>query len=263
MNETWLVLDVDGTLLNPKGILEETLAEFLQDLKGKAEVVLMTGRPPRNLDPILRRLGLHSPNVAYNGQLILDGKDNPLLEKRFPIRVMKEVLYRLGGRVPLIHMEGSNWVYREGEDAPLELYFPKEGMRFLSKGDTIPEEDPWVFLFATTDVSIPAEITSFLENCSYPFLGLRSWNGLPYHEIYRKDADKGTAFRALMERIPHRPSRIIGVGDSTNDEAFLSLVDEPYLMRNAKNESLRKKFPLTRKGNGDGGLLDLLTGLGL
>lgn len=263
MNETWLVLDVDGTLLDPKGELEEDLSEFLRGQNGKTEVILMTGRPPRNLDPILRRLELRAPHVAYNGQLTLSGDGTPLLEKRFPIRMMKELLSRLEGRVPLIHMEGSNWVYREGEDAPLERYFPKKGMRFLNKGVAIPEEDPWVFLFATTDTSIPAEVASFLENCSDSFLGIRSWNGLPYHEIYRKDADKGSAFRALMERLPHRPSRIIGVGDSTNDEAFLSLVDEPYLMRNAKNEALRKKFPLTRKGNGDGGLLDLLTRLGL
>lgn len=261
MNETWLVLDVDGTLLDPKGILEENLARYLRELRQRAEIVLMTGRPPRNLAPIVETIGLRSPHVAYNGQLILDANDRPLVEKRFPMALMKELLSRLGGRVPLIHLEGSGWVYREGSDVPLERYFPKEGMKSLDKGGSLPGEDPWVFLFATSDASIPAEIASFLEYSSNSILGLRSWNGLPYHEVYRKDADKGTALCALMEALPHRPSRIIGVGDSTNDEAFLRLVDEPYLMRNARNGELRKKFPLTRRGNDEGGLLDLLSEL--
>ncbi len=263
MNETLLVLDVDGTLLDPKGALEEGLANFLRDIRNDVDIVLMTGRPPRNLEPIVKTLGLRTPRVAYNGQLILDGKGRPLCEKRFPIAAMKGLLSLLRGRVPLIHTEGSDWVYREGEDAPLERYFPKEGMRFLSKVDQLPDEDPWVFLFSTTNPSIPAEVSSFLENSHSKHLALRSWNGLPYHEIYRKDADKGTAFLALMNELPRRPSRVIGVGDSTNDEAFLSLVDEPYLMRNAKNESLRKKFPLTKRGNGESGLLDLLQELQL
>ena len=75
-----IVLDMDGTLLDPESRLTERTAAALR-LAGEkgAGVVLASGRMPCALRSFVRELNITAPLIAYNGALIADSRTEETL----------------------------------------------------------------------------------------------------------------------------------------------------------------------------------------
>lgn len=77
-------IDVDGTLLDRKNKLSEFTKNVIKELKGKAKIILTTGRGPDSILPILKELQLTSKEdfvICYNGGIVLIGND--VLEEHY------------------------------------------------------------------------------------------------------------------------------------------------------------------------------------
>lgn len=69
-----LCTDIDGTLLNAdRELSSETISEITR-IKSACDIVLASSRMPQAMHHLQREVGiLHSPLIAYNGGLVLDG----------------------------------------------------------------------------------------------------------------------------------------------------------------------------------------------
>src|SRR6266478_896526 len=65
-----LALDLDGTLLNPRGQLTERNRQAIAEARAcEVHVALCTGRRFRDARPIALELGLDVPLISHNGAL--------------------------------------------------------------------------------------------------------------------------------------------------------------------------------------------------
>ena len=68
-----LALDLDGTLLDPKGEVSPATARAVAAARAAGiQVVLASGRAPRHITDIHRRLDLATPIVAHDGAVVYD-----------------------------------------------------------------------------------------------------------------------------------------------------------------------------------------------
>jgi Cof subfamily protein (haloacid dehalogenase superfamily) len=68
-----IALDIDGILVDRKGILYPSIKVALQNQWPKAHFVLISGRPPAGIEYVLRQLDRDGYYIALNGGLILAG----------------------------------------------------------------------------------------------------------------------------------------------------------------------------------------------
>jgi len=75
-----IAVDIDGTLLNPQGIITKKTKEAIKYAIDKGiYFVLSTGRPIQGIYDIYEQLGLSSPAISYNGAIVLQHKNGPIL----------------------------------------------------------------------------------------------------------------------------------------------------------------------------------------
>lgn len=75
--------DVDGTLLDPRDtVTPRTAAVLERAVRAGAAVVLVTGRPPRWIPPVLELLppGIVGPCVCANGAVLYDARHGTLID---------------------------------------------------------------------------------------------------------------------------------------------------------------------------------------
>jgi len=76
-----IALDMDGTLLNRHKVITNEVRDEIKRILGKnVHVALSTGRFPASVWLHSQALGLHGPQVALNGSIILDAKTGEPLD---------------------------------------------------------------------------------------------------------------------------------------------------------------------------------------
>ena len=80
-----IVLDIDGTLLDPSDIVTPVVRDAISKARALGvEVALATGRRLRSTRPIVEELGIALPLVVHNGALVWDtAHDRPLHQAPF------------------------------------------------------------------------------------------------------------------------------------------------------------------------------------
>ena len=75
-----LVIDIDGTLLNPQRQITSRTRAAIQTAQAAGVIVtLATGRSHRNTFPVADELGMAIPLITYDGALILQHPDRTII----------------------------------------------------------------------------------------------------------------------------------------------------------------------------------------
>ena len=110
-----VALDLDGTLLDPRGLLGEDVREAVARLpRAGLRVVVCTGRRFRTALPVVERLGLEGAIVVHNGALVKDIASGKTLQHAYlPQPLYPDVLALMRGQgPPLVYVDS----YHEGTD---------------------------------------------------------------------------------------------------------------------------------------------------
>ncbi len=260
MNERKLIaIDIDGTLLDSNYNISDGLLQVFSKIKEQNLIVLTTGRPLRSTLPIYQKIGLTSPMILYNGQSIYWPSHPEIRWKiRFPISLVEGLYEALLPCAFSFMAEDGDTLLLNGNDTNLLHYFPLINGKYVEgKPKEILHHDAWTCLFRS-DPQTDAAAEKFLCNSHQQTIKIRAWTGEPYKELYDIRANKGAALSYLASKLGFARNDILAVGDSLNDKEMLELAGSSFLMKNCKNEDLRKKFPLTKKGNNEDGLRILL-----
>jgi hydroxymethylpyrimidine pyrophosphatase-like HAD family hydrolase len=253
MGEIRLVAsDLDGTMLRP----DETVSERTRDAIEAAQragitVVLVTGRPPRNLAPIAARVGLGGVAICANGAVVWDldagamVDTSPLaaeaaaalirgLRRAIPGVLFAVELERGLGREPG-WSDGSLLPAPESLEADALELVTGPVVKLLLRHPTLPF--PEVARRARQAVGEDAVVT---------------WAGTRVVEISAAGVTKAWALERLCARLGVRREEVVAIGDMENDLAMLAWAGHAVAVANAQQNVLDAADEVTASNLDDG-----------
>lgn len=270
-----LALDLDGTLLNPRGEISEKNFKAVQAARDKGvTVAVVTGRRFRDARPLALNLGLDAPVISHNGALTkhaesLETVAMCLLSDEAAMEVIKlgrkekvdamvsadphgkgVLLYETLSEENLPLKKYIAWAKRihgnEAEDAvrhvsSLEEHFHHQPIHISFSGSCEP--------MARLQEILTHELSALIKVYAtiYPHLDFTLL------DILNPEASKGVGLAAAAEEIGITNENVMAIGDNFNDLAMLQYAGIGVVMGNA-DESLKNKdgFHLTATNEEDG-----------
>lgn len=253
-----IALDVDGTLLTPKGELTgETVRAIRMARERGVRVVLSTGRSAPEAVWLTGLAGCDSKAVCLGGAAIADMADgHHICRWDIPAQAARPVLEALEGK-------GLACMVFAGETNLLDGYstrFFRANYPYPAYLDTtVTAEDlpawldahrqPLTKIHAEGD---PASFPPLLERLGeIPGLALTS-SGADNFEVVAQGVDKGRALCLLAQEWGVAPAEIAAIGDSDNDLAMLRAVGCPVAMGNASAQVKAAACMVTDSNAADG-----------
>lgn len=254
-----IAIDLDGTLLSSDYRLSFEAKRYLKKLEDEGVIiVLASGRPPRNILPYYREIGLSSPIIAYNG-LYITNPSNPSFEsvqRRIPSVLVKKIIENCGVFLKNYLVESSDAsLYLHKDEPKLNPYFPYSTKNRKPTLDEVLKEDPFIAVFESEakEEEIIESIVKDYFPCSY-----RHWRNMPYSELYIEGMDKGNALAILCQKLNIEREDVFAFGDGDNDASMLSFAKHGFAIKSSKSDLLKSRFPLTEEENDNDGVIKTL-----
>jgi Cof subfamily protein (haloacid dehalogenase superfamily) len=232
-----LAVDLDGTLLTVDLKLDPRDVEAVRRAGAAGvRVVACTGRPFPGALPWVRRLGLESPFVCYQGAQVRTPDGDMLLDHGVPHDVAMEVVRFCRERDLHVQAYRDDELIVERDRPEAQQYAQHSGMAIHMVGDldaAMRATTPKLVIVAGVDV---------VERC-LPEVRKR-WEGrlyvatsLPeYIEITNPDADKRQALAWLCARFGVGHEETAAVGDGRNDQPMIEWAGAGYAVEGAPPE---------------------------
>lgn len=236
-----LVLDLDGTLTNPKKeITEHTRQTLIQAQEKGLKIVLASGRPTYGIAPLAEKLELQKYEgyiLSYNGGEIIDWKTGELMYKNLLDHDVLPYLYQCAKQndFAIVTYE-EEYVLTEHPD---DEYVQKEALLNVMKIKKVDN-----FLDAVKHpiakcliVGEPTRL-AVLEKEMYEHLKERMgvFRSEPYFlELVPKGIDKAQSLSVLLKEIGMTKEEMIAIGDGFNDLSMIKYAGLGIAMANAQD----------------------------
>lgn len=261
-----LALDIDGTLLNPRGEITPRVKAALDEVRRRGILVaLVTGRRFGSARPVGEQLSLPVPLISHNGALT---KNVSTLETigfhPLDLETAREVI-RIGREhsVDLIccdDPEGLGIMVIEGvstENRSLNRYLDKYREFVVEVDDLLDYLDhaPIQIMFSGRCDPIDgfaAELARATEGRLQLFQTRYRSLDLTILDALSPAASKGESIEAVARSYGIQREEIMAIGDNHNDLTMLRLAGLGVVMGNAEDELKAMGFPVTASNAEDG-----------
>ncbi|MBN1968994.1 MAG: HAD family phosphatase [Candidatus Delongbacteria bacterium] len=254
MKTNIFVTDIDGTLFDENGKINDLALLALEKLQGKAIRVLATGRSLPSLRTFIKENFPADYLVLSCGVGIVRNSSNQILKTNF--LDYKKVL------------EISDFLKNEGLSFSIQFPLPENHKMYFWKGRIHPED----FLFrinkydgeafdlkmfeiknmeysqiisVVDDVKEAIKLINLLKEKFRDINIIRSTSPVNHQsvwvEIQNKDASKSSGLKQLLEILEIENPNICGIGNDYNDLDFLEICKQAYIVDNSPEE-LKNKF---------------------
>ena len=228
-----IVIDIDGTLLNPQGMITERTRAAVQAAQEAGIVVsLATARRYGNTLPIAAELGLTNPLILYDGALTVLHPQGTLLQTQtlHPAIAQQAVELLVNHHIqPVVHpLQGAVeeiWTGPvECDGCLLDPYFtayPEQIRRMPYETLCMePAAHLRVVGFATEEELLPLipALSSF--ECSWNFIKRGNY-GCAELAIMEAGCSKASAVAALARQLNISRQQVMAIGDNNNDIEML------------------------------------------
>ena len=248
MDYQLIALDIDGTLLNSKGQLTPRVVRSVHRATEHGwRVCLVTGRRPRQSQPVAQALGITTPLVAFNGATITDPLTlKPLRSRYLEARVADSILrdWEEAGISAFTYRDtrhGPDVYYSHLPVWPQALaYIEVEGAN-MCRVESVATPRPWepLRLMVMDDESIAKKAQRLADpharaDCTRTYLSQhydRSW----FFEVYPLTS-KADGLQFLCSHFGIAPEQVVAVGDNVNDLDMLSVAGLGVAMGNGTQQ---------------------------
>ncbi|WP_319380673.1 Cof-type HAD-IIB family hydrolase [Thiomicrorhabdus sp.] len=254
-----VVIDLDGTLLNPRHLVSEATLQALRALDQRGiQLMIATGRHFQDVYMLARQLNLPVSFITSNGARVHDHQGNLLYENHIPDELVGDVLDLTAGYD--IHRniyQGDVWLVEE-ENEPLLAIHHASGFAYqlIDFKEMRPGHIDKFYFNAPHAVLVPVE--AGLQQALGDRLTITFTTG-EYLEVMNKGVSKGKALQSKLQSRGILPEEVMAFGDGMNDIEMLELVGHPVVMENAA-ESVKALLPGANlaKSNAEDGVADYL-----
>lgn len=236
MKYQWLVLDVDGTLLDSRHVLRPRVAEAVSEAAaGGLQVMLATGKLLGSVQPLLDRMKISGPQIVLNGAAICESTTGkPIRFRPLAVPDRTSVIETVRHHDPnvLVSCFGLHAIY-------MDSAHPRSGI-FAEYG-----EKPVVLVPSLLAYDLPATAKVLLHGDAAELAALRRnmQNHLPgrttmttttpdFLEFFDSQAGKGLALAALRSQFGIAKEQVIAIGDGDNDVPLLAEAGLAVAMEN-------------------------------
>ena len=259
-----LVIDIDGTLLNPEGVITPYTRSTVQAAQQAGIVVtLATARRYCNTAQVANDLGLAGPIILYDGALIVQHPQATILSSR-PLQaaIAQEAVNILvrHGIQPVVHPNES--LAEEIWTGPAELdnlwidaYFtayPERMRRMPYDALCVGHPDPLRVVAFTAEEAIQDVLPEITQlNCTWTTIHRGSYNSAEL-VVMDKGCSKASAVTTLAESSGIPLQEIMALGDNNNDIEMLKTAGWGVAMGQAP-ESVKSAANAVTASNRDDG----------
>ena len=253
MNKYIVFSDVDGTLLDSKNkILPSTLYSINELKKKDIDFLIVSGRSPNAIYPLIKEYNIKCPLICYGGALILDINNNILYSKVISKDKAKTIIEYINKcKFDLTYNIFSyfNWIVPYIDKRVIHEQELVKCIPLVGTIDDIKEEGVHKLLLMCNPNQID-EILISLKNKFEDFNIVKSSNILI--EINAFGVDKGIAIKeyCLINNISL--DHTIAFGDNYNDIEMLETVKYGFILDNAPSDLKTRDFILTSSNDDDG-----------
>lgn len=267
-----VALDLDGTLLDPRGHLGEDVRLAVAELvRARVRVVVCTGRRFRTALPVVERLGLSGAVVIHNGAVVKDIASGKTLQHAY----LPEGLYagvldlmREHQGPPLVYVDS----YHEGTDILTEQtwrahpfqreYLEDNGEHVREVEDLASAGHSEVIMLST--MGDEESLGRLRDRASRAFgasvrthrLINKNYRG-QILEFLSPESGKWAALERLAGAAGIAPGEIAAIGDDTNDAEMIARSGLGIAMGNAVPEA-REAARLVVRGNAESGVVEAI-----
>ena len=245
MKWRWCVCDLDGTLLNPQGIVARQDREALGRLsQAGLELVLATGRLDLMALRFAHELGVTAPIVACNGGLIREPVSRTILHAR---AIAPDAVKRLRNHLDqrrLAHLlytadaiyftPGNSRLFRLRQYNAGALPEHRVPLSPIEELDRLASFPPTLKLLVTdTDEDVLPELEGVFGGANGLAMVISERRSI---DITASGTSKGEGLEVLARVRGMDLSRTVAFGDSHNDLSMLERCGLPIAMGNAEPE---------------------------
>ncbi len=229
-----MATDLDGTLLRTDGSVSERTRRALRlARRSGAEIVFVTARPPRALEPIARQTGELGLAVCSNGAVVYDvSADEIVTTSPIAPAAAAKVLGALAEALPGVAFAaetGRGVLFQPGyrNHLPVDLPFWRPVPDVCAEGEPIVKLLVWSDSHPLDDM-FTAAVAAIEGQAEVTHSGVQ---GLL--EISAAEVTKAGTLAALCERMGVAAAQVVAFGDMPNDLAMLTFAGAGYAMANA------------------------------
>ena len=257
--------DVDGTLLNSDHRMLPGTLRSIRALQARGiPFVIISGRSPSGIYPILEENGFSCPIICYSGALMLDEQRRVVFSEGFDLDTARRVIQRaetLPYECVWNLFSLDRWIVRDAAHPRVELEARIVRARAEAGGpDSLPSDAVIGKIMCMCRANEISRIEEEMK-AAFPALSIaRSSDTLL--EIMRGGISKSSAVKKVCEAWDIPLKNAVAFGDQFNDADMLKTAGIPFLMGNAPAE-LKRLFPRITDSNDNEGIEHALNNLGL
>ncbi|MDM5312515.1 HAD family hydrolase [Peribacillus frigoritolerans] len=246
-----IVLDLDGTTLNERNTVNETLEQYIGELRESGKLIFIaTGRTLEEVRDVLPA-GMEADGmVTANGMSVFIGKEQ-IVEHALSTELVEELVAKAGAEEIFYEVhpnEGTRMALLKDKD-----YMVKQGLipkpetvdenEWLSRQDAVEDKIRWS---EQLDIKSVAKIYFFSNEMNT----IRKWKAelgkikqynafttasSTHHnvEVTVEGITKATGVQLLLKHFQLVPENILAVGDGENDLPLFKLAGHCVAMKNA------------------------------
>ncbi len=254
----YLFSDLDGTLLNPAGVVSQT---NIAAIKAKElPMTLVSARAPIEMLAPIKALDLTGPQIAFNGGLVFTYEDNvikplqihPLAQQR--ARMLLAFVSETFSDVSLSCYTQDNW-YTERIDRGVlaEQALTGQSPIITSYEQLLADEDNACFkiMMMSLDVEKLSQLATALKQLDYQDISVKL-SGQTYLEVTSKQAQKSSGIAFIKDYYHLETATTAAFGDGENDLPMFESVGTAIVMANAMPEIQRVGQWVTKSNAEDG-----------
>ncbi|MBL3641615.1 HAD family hydrolase [Bacillus sp. RHFB] len=274
-----IVLDLDGTTLNERNTVNETLEQYIGELRESGKLIFIaTGRTLEEVRDVLPA-GMEADGmVTANGMSVFIGKEQ-IVEHALSTELVEDLVAKAGAKEIFYEVhpnEGTRMALLKDKD-----YMVKQGSipkpetvdenEWLSRQDAVEDKIRWS---EQLDISSVAKIYFFSNEMNT----IRKWKAelgkikqynafttasSTHHnvEVTVEGITKATGVQLLLKHFQLAPENILAVGDGENDLPLFKLAGHCVAMKNATDLVKEQADEVTEHSYREDGLYRFLKGM--
>ncbi|MFF2855645.1 MULTISPECIES: HAD family hydrolase [unclassified Peribacillus] len=279
MTNKAIVLDLDGTTLNERNTVNETLEQYIGELRKRGKLIFIaTGRTLEEMRDVLPS-GMEADGVVTaNGMSVFIGKKQ-IVEHALPPELVEELVAKAGAEEIFYEVhpnDGTRMALLKDKD-----YMVKQGLmpkpetvdenEWLSRQDAVEDKIRWS---EQLDIGSVAKIYFFSNEMNT----IRKWKAelgkikqynafttasSTHHnvEVTVEGITKATGVHLLLKHFQLAPENILAVGDGENDLPLFQLAGHCVAMKNATDLVKEQAAEVTEHSYREDGLYRFLKGM--